>query len=152
MAPVALLLLIAFVIVPLVEITVIVEVAHVVGGWTTIGLLLLSSIVGAWLVRHEGFVVVRRFRAQVADGKVPTDELIDGALLLVGGALMLTPGFVTDALGLVLVFPVSRIGIRTLVRRRVLRRIAVVGLVTGAASSVAETRRRREGPDDVIDV
>lgn len=148
----ALLLVIAFIAVPLVEITVIVQVAHVVGGWWTIGLLLLSSIVGAWLVRHEGFVVVRRFREQVAEGKVPTDELIDGALLLVGGTLMLTPGFVTDAVGLVLVFPLTRIAIRTVVRRTVLRRVAVFGVVPGVVRGAAEGRRRRNGPDDVIDV
>jgi UPF0716 protein FxsA len=145
---VALLLVVAFVIVPLVEITVIVQVAHLVGGWATIGLLLLSSIIGAWLVRHEGFVVVRRFREQVADGKLPTDELIDGALLLVGGTLMLTPGFVTDAFGLALVFPITRIGIRTLVRRTVTRRVSVFGVIPG----VVDARRRRGGPDDVIDL
>ena len=144
----ALLLVVAFVIVPLVEITVIVQVAHLVGGWATIGLLLLSSIIGAWLVRHEGFVVVRRFREQVADGKLPTDELIDGALLLVGGTLMLTPGFVTDAFGLALVFPITRIGIRTLVRRTVTRRVSVFGVIPG----VVDARRRRGGPDDVIDL
>ena len=144
----ALLLVVALVIVPLVEITVIVQVAHLVGGWATIGLLLLSSIIGAWLVRHEGFVVVRRFREQVADGKLPTDELIDGALLLVGGTLMLTPGFVTDAFGLALVFPITRIGIRTLVRRTVTRRVSVFGVIPG----VVDARRRRGGPDDVIDL
>ena len=89
-------LLVLFIVMPLVEIALIVQVAHAVGGWNTIGLLLLISIAGAWLVKHEGFLVMRNVRSQLNAGHMPTNELIDGVLLLVGGLMMLTPGFVTD--------------------------------------------------------
>ena len=144
-----LLMLAAFILVPLIEITVIVQVAGVIGGWNTVGLLLLVSVVGAWLVRHEGWIVMRRIREQLDAGRVPGKELTDGALLLVGGVLMLTPGFVTDAVGLLLVFPPTRAIVRGALYRRFAGQVEVFGL-----GGTREWRgpRRPGGPDDVIDV
>ena len=134
------LLLLAFVVVPIVEIAVLVEVGGAIGVGPTIALVILVSAIGAWLTRHEGFVVLARIRARLAEGRLPGDELIDGALVLAGGVLLLTPGFVTDALGLALLFPLTRLPVRTVVRRRLGLRVERVVV-------------RRSGPtDDVIDV
>ncbi len=144
-----LLLFALFILVPIVEITVIVEVSHLIGGWNAIGLLLLISLLGAWLVRHEGWVVVRRISAQVELGNVPNNELIDGFLLLVGGVMLLTPGFVTDAFGLLLVLPPSRIAVRTLIRKRFASHF---GMLTRIPQGRNGRRRDPMQGDDIIDV
>ena len=125
-----------FVVLPIVEITVAIQVAHHIGGLNTVGLLLLFSIAGVWLARLEGFTVIRRIQEQLENRAVPTNELIDGALVFVGGLLLVVPGFVTDALGLLLLFPLSR----HLARRGLKGRFG--------------TRVRRVGPgdNDIIDV
>ena len=107
-----------FILVPMIEIYVIIQVGHAIGALDTIALLVLVSLVGAWLTRHEGFVVLRRLRAQIDAGRAPTGELIDGALVLGAGVLMLTPGFVTDVVGLLVLFPPTRALLRRYLRRR----------------------------------
>ena len=106
------------VVVAIVEITVIIQVAHAIGALDTIALLILVSVVGAWLTKHEGFVVLSRLRAQLAAGRVPAAELVDGVLVLAAGVLMLVPGFVTAGVGLLLLFPPTRIVFRRYLRRR----------------------------------
>ena len=91
-----------FVVLPIVEITVAIQVAHHIGGLNTVALLLLFSFAGVWLARLEGFSVLRRIQEQLENRTVPTNELIEGALVFVGGLLLVVPGFVTDALGLLL--------------------------------------------------
>lgn len=107
-----------FIVVPMVEIYVIVQVGHAIGALDTIGLLILVSVVGAWLTKHEGFIVLRRLRAQLDAGKAPTGELVDGVLVLCAGVLMMTPGFVTDAIGLLVLFPPTRAVLRRYLRHR----------------------------------
>jgi UPF0716 protein FxsA len=113
-----LLILALFIVVPMVEIYVIVQVGHTIGVLDTFGLLIVVSFIGAWLTRHEGFVVLRRLRAQLDAGRTPTGELIDGVLVLTAGVLMLIPGFVTDAIGLLMLFPPTRAPLRAYLRRR----------------------------------
>lgn len=120
-------LLLAFVVVPIVEIWVLIRVGDVVGGWNTIGLMILVSAAGAWLVRREGFGLLARIQERLVSGQVPTKELVDGLLVGVAGALMLTPGFVTDAVGLLCLFPPTRVAIRTALIARFRSRITVVG-------------------------
>lgn len=103
-----LLLLFAFVIVPLVELAVIVQVAQLTNLPVTLVLLLAVSLIGAVLVKREGGRAWRAFREALAAGRTPAREVADGMMVLVGGALLLTPGFVTDAVGLLLVFPPTR--------------------------------------------
>ncbi|MFP5309552.1 MAG: FxsA family protein [Actinomycetes bacterium] len=103
-----LLLFVAFIAVPLVELFVIGQVADVIGlGWTIL-LLVADSLLGAVLVRNEGRRAWQAFRTALSNARWPGDEVAQGALVLVGGALLLTPGFVTDVLGLLLVAPPSR--------------------------------------------
>jgi UPF0716 protein FxsA len=117
---IALLLLV----VPIIELYVIVQVAGSLGVAATILLLIVVSVVGAILVKHEGTNIWIRAQRQLAQGHMPDNEMIEGVLLLMGGALLLTPGFVTDAVGLLLLFPPSRALFRGLVKRRFKTRTA----------------------------
>ncbi|MCU1691377.1 MAG: FxsA cytoplasmic rane protein [Frankiales bacterium] len=101
-------LVVALVVVPLVELYVLIQVGQVIGaGWTVL-LLVADSLLGGWLLRREGRRTWAAFRAASSRGAVPGAEVADGALVILGGALMITPGFVTDAFGLACVLPPSR--------------------------------------------
>ena len=126
-------LLVAFVVMPIVEIWTILQVGAVIGAWWTVVLLVLDSLVGAWLVRREGARSFRAFQESVSRGGVPGREMADGALILVGGALMLTPGFVTDAFGALCVLPPTRALLRSALAGAIARRVVVgpVGPLSG---------------------
>lgn len=130
------LLALAFLVVPLLEIYIVIQVGQVIGAWPTVGILLLDALVGAWLVRHEGMRAWRALQAVLPTGRVPGKELADGALVLVGGTLLLTPGFLTDVLGYLLVLPFTRP-----VARRLLFSAAMRRLLPGDRPR----RRRRRG-------
>ena len=112
---------------PFVELYVIIQIGHALGALDTIAVMVIISLLGAWLARHEGFFVIRRIQDSLAMGRVPADEMLDGALVLAGGLLLLTPGFVTDAVGILLLFPPSRAVVRAYVRRRMGARIEIPG-------------------------
>ncbi len=137
-----LLLVLAFIVVPLVELWVIIEVGGLLGLWPTIALLLVDSILGAVLVRREGSRAWKKFREALAAGRVPGDEIVQGALLLFGGALLLTPGFVTDIAGLALVLPITRGPVARVLRLRIVPVPLQVG--TGMWNS---TRPPSDDPD-----
>jgi UPF0716 protein FxsA len=121
------LLALLFFVVPIAELYVIVQVTHGIGVPETILLLIGISIVGAWLAKLAGIGVLNRLQQTVRQGKVPSAELVDGALVLFAGALMITPGFLSDCLAILLLLPPTR----AVVRRTVLRRIrAGGGLIT----------------------
>ncbi|MFV2038983.1 MAG: FxsA family protein [Acidimicrobiales bacterium] len=117
------LLVILFVVIPIVELYVIVQVASGIGVLETIGLLIAVSLVGAWLVRREGLSVLRKVQQEMGQGNVPTKQLVDGALILLAGALLLTPGFVTDSFGVLLLLPPTRAVLRNLLISRFTVRI-----------------------------
>ena len=119
-------LVVAFVVVPLVEIYVLIQVGQVIGAWWTVLLLVLDSLFGAWLIKREGAKAWLALRTALETGRMPARELADAALILVGGTLMLAPGFVTDALGIVLILPLTRPLARRLLTRLVSRRFLVV--------------------------
>lgn len=114
-----------FIIVPIVEIYIIIQVGSAVGGWNAIALMILISIVGAWMVRREGLSLIGRIQSQLNQGSLPTKELVDGLLVAIAGALMLTPGFLTDAVGLLCLFPPTRAIIRTVLIARFAGRVQV---------------------------
>ena len=116
-------LAILFVVVPFVELYVIVQVAHVMGVIPTLGTLFLVSVAGAWLVKKEGFGVLRRARTRLDAGQTPGRELVDGVLILFGGALLLTPGFITDGLGILLLLPPVRAAVRASALHYLSRRV-----------------------------
>ena len=112
-----------FVIVPFAELFLIVQVGQQLGVVPTLGLLFLVSVVGAWLVKHEGFGVVRRAQARMNMGEVPGREMVDGVLILFAGALLLTPGFLTDIVGVLLLLPPVRAGVRAAAIRALADRV-----------------------------
>jgi UPF0716 protein FxsA len=116
----------AFVVVPILEIYVIIQVGQVIGAWWTIVLLIADSIFGSWLIKHEGRRAWQALTTTIQSGRMPAAELADGALILVGGTLMLSPGFVTDAVGIVLILPFTRPLARRLLTRVVARRLVQV--------------------------
>src|SRR3954447_21649389 len=107
-------LFLLFLVVPIVEIFVLIQVGSAIGALNTVGLLLLVSLVGAWIVKHQGSSTVRRIRDELAMGRMPGASLVDGALIFCAGVLLLVPGFVTDAVGLVLLIPPVRHVVRAL--------------------------------------
>ena len=121
------LLFVAFVVVPIVEIYVLIQVGQVIGVWWTILLLIADSILGTWLIRREGGRAWQAMRTALDSGRMPAKELADGALILVGGTLMLSPGFVTDAFGILLILPFTRPLFRRLLTGVVARRLVVIG-------------------------
>jgi len=113
-----LLLVILFIVVPIAELALLIQVGQVIGVWWTIGLLVADALLGSWLLRSQGRLAWRRFNAVLAEGRVPHREVIDGVLVIFGGALLLTPGFVTDVFGLLFLLPPTRAVIRRLALRR----------------------------------
>jgi UPF0716 protein FxsA len=106
----------ALLLVPLVDALFLVVVATQIGAPLTVLIVVLTALLGMLLVRAEGRHTLRKIQAKLAEGELPTNELLDGGLLLVAGALTLTPGLVTDLLGILLVVPFTRIPIRAVVR------------------------------------
>jgi UPF0716 protein FxsA len=106
------LLVALLIIVPVVELFVIVQVAQWIGVWETLFLLVAVSLLGAWMVKIQGIGVIRRIGEDLSNRRVPAGGIVDGALLLVAGTLLLVPGFLTDILGLILLVPIARLGIR----------------------------------------
>lgn len=104
----ALILLALFIAVPVVEIAVIIQVGGLIGAWPTVALIVATAMAGTALVRAQGFQILARAQASLDQGQFPAEELFDGVNLLIAGLLLLTPGFVTDAVGLVLLVPPLR--------------------------------------------
>ena len=117
------LLLAVFIIVPIVELAVIIQVGQSIGVLNTIALLLIVSVVGSWLVKREGLGVWRRFRRQMESGHVPGKEVADGMMIMLAGALLISPGFVTDCLGILLLLPPVRAAIRGSILKKLTLRV-----------------------------
>src|SRR3954466_9375802 len=122
------LLLLLFILVPIAELAVLIQVGQLIGVWWTVALLLADAVLGTLLWRSQGRAAWRRFNVVLAEGRVPHREVLDGVLVIFGGALLLTPGFVTDILGALLLLPPTRAVVRALLVRRLLPRMVVSGL------------------------
>ncbi len=157
-------LVVAFVVVPLVEIWAILQVGQLVGPWWTIALLVLDSMLGAWLIKREGGRAWKALRDALQGGRMPAREIADGALILIAGTLMLSPGFVLDLVGLLLLLPITRPVARRLLTTAVERRLVVgpgfgagFGPFGGGSFGPGNGRRPGAGPEgpvvrgDVVD-
>ena len=135
-----LLLVLAFILIPIAELYVIFAVVgDAIGvGWT-LALLVADSILGSLLLRSQGRAVWRRFNEALGAGRMPHREVLDGVLVIFGGALLITPGFITDVVGLALLVPPSRAVVRRMLVRVLGRRVAV-GVATGAARRAGRPR------------
>ena len=101
-------LLILFTVVPLVELALLIKLGNVIGLWPTIFIVIATGVLGAALARSQGTRTVGAIRAELAQGKAPTESLLNGLLILVGGVVLLTPGLLTDLLGFSLLIPLTR--------------------------------------------
>jgi len=111
-----LILFFLFILIPIAEIFVIIQVGQLIGVGPTLALMVLSAVVGAYLARSQGRQTWAKFNSTMRSGKVPGREVMDGAMIIFGGALLLTPGFLTDLLGISLLLPPSRAAYRRLVK------------------------------------
>jgi UPF0716 protein FxsA len=138
-------LMLAFLLVPVIEIYVIVQVGQEIGAPLTVALLLFESLLGAWIVRREGARAWRALRDGIGVGRMPSRELLDAALVLIGGTLLLTPGFVSDIFGFFFVLPFTRPLARAAVTWYLARRVdtAVRRMAAGAGGGGGA---RRAGP------
>lgn len=134
-----------FLVVPIVELAVIIQVGQWLGVLPTLVILILMSIIGATLMKHEGLGVLRRAQLQVRAGRAPGREVADGFLIVLGGALMLTPGFVTDGVGMALLLPPVRAVVRPVLLAQLQAR--ALGATMGGGR-----RGRGGGRSGVIDV
>ncbi len=113
-----LLLIVLFIVVPIAELALIIQVGQWIGFWWTLALLIADSVLGSMLMRSQGRAVWRRFNGAIAEGRAPAREVLDGVLIIFGGALLLTPGFITDIFGLLFLIPPTRVLVRRLLVRR----------------------------------
>lgn len=141
-----LLLLALFIGVPILELTAINQVQQFLGWPTTILILVLDSIVGAYLVRLQGTIAWRRFNEALGQARLPAEEVVDGALILFGGALLLTPGFLTDIVGLSMVFTPTRKLLNRLVRSRVKLAAGPMGTMFTLGGRGPTTRDKKTPP------
>lgn len=121
-------LVLIFIVVPIAELYVIIQVGEWIGVLPTLALLLADALLGSLLLRHQGRSAWRKFNAAIAERRFPGKEVADGAMILIGGTLLLTPGFITDVFGLVFLVPPSRAIVRRLGRSYFTRRFVVVGI------------------------
>ena len=135
-----LLLVVLFIVVPLVELYVILQVGDLIGIWWTLLLLIADSILGSMLLKSQGRQVWRRFNEATAAGRIPHNEIIDGVLIIFGGAFLITPGFLTDIVGLFFLIPPTRALFRRTVRAAI-ERGTLWGRVGGAAVRAGRERQ-----------
>ena len=117
--PIALIVLVCFIVVPLAEIAVLIKVGGWLGLGPTLALIVLTAVAGAWMLRRQGLEVLRRAQQQMQDGTPPVAEVFEGFCLVIAGALLLTPGFLTDAAGALLLLPPLRAWLYRRMRRRI---------------------------------
>ncbi|MBU1131030.1 FxsA family protein [Patescibacteria group bacterium] len=118
-----------FIIVPLVELALLIQIGKWLGVWETIGLCIVTGILGAFLVQVEGLRIWAKLQAELIQQKMPANQLIDGVLILIGGLLLLTPGIITDFIGFTLLLPFTRPLYRNYLKKKFERRMRGVGYV-----------------------
>jgi UPF0716 protein FxsA len=139
-------LVLIFILVPIAELYVIIKVGGVIGVLPTLALLLADAVLGSMLLRHQGRAAWIRFNRALAEGRLPHKEVFDGVLVIIGGTLLLTPGFLTDILGLILLIPPTRALVRGMSARWVRRRMAMGGGATIFTFGTGPRPRRRPAP------
>src|SRR5687767_13106363 len=139
-----LLLIVLFIVVPIAELAVLIQIGEAIGVWWTIALLVVDAVLGSLLARSQGRTVWRRFNEALRSGRPPAREVMDGALVLFGGALLLTPGFLSDILGVLLLLPPTRALVRALLVRRFAGR-----MVASMTAPRPDASRSPRTPSDV---
>ena len=111
-------LFLCFTLIPMIELYLLIQVGSVIGGFNTILLVIISGFLGAWLARMEGMNTLVRVRTNMQQGIMPTEDLLDGLIILIAGIVLITPGLLTDAMGLTLLWPVSRNAFKRFLRKK----------------------------------
>ena len=127
-------LFLLFVVVPAIELMLLIEIGGVIGTWPTFGIIVATGLAGSALARQQGLSVWRRFNQRMASGHLPGDELMDGLIILVSAALLLTPGVLTDIIGLLGLLPASRSALRIPIKEHLMSRVTF-GSSAGHASA-----------------
>ncbi len=125
------LLVVLFIVIPIAELYVIIQVGEAIGVWPTLLLLLLDALLGSLLLRHQGRGAWRRFNEALAQRRFPGQEVADGLLIVIGATLLLTPGFISDIFGVFLLIPPTRAIARAILKRFTIGRFTVVGMSGG---------------------
>ncbi len=142
-----LLLLILFIALPIAELYVIIQVGGWIGIWPTLAILLIDGFIGAALARSQGRTAWARFNRTLNEGRIPARETFDGAMIIVGGAFLLAPGFITDLIGFALLIPPTRALVRGLVAGIAKRRVGIAWTVAGPAARGARFPPRGGQPN-----
>ena len=144
-------LALVFVVLPVLEIYVLIQIGQVIGAWWTVLLLVADGVLGSYLMRHQGNRAWQALRQALDERRMPARELADAALILVGGTLLLAPGFVTDVAGLFCVLPFTRPYARRLLTRFIARKFVLVGAPgAGRSAGDGDRTRQRPGSDSVV--
>ena len=125
-------LIVLFIVVPIAELYVIVQVGEAIGVWPTLALLLADALLGSMLLKHQGRGAWRRFNEALSAGRFPGKEVADGLLIVIGGTLLLAPGFITDIFGILFLLPPTRAIARSVLKRFTIGRFPVVGMPGGS--------------------
>lgn len=117
-------LFLIFAVIPVIELALLIKIGSVIGTLNTITIVILTALIGAYMVKLEGLGVMSRIQKNMQEGIFPGEELINGMMILIAGALLLTPGFFTDIIGFLMVFPFSRNHIKKIVRRYIEKKMS----------------------------
>ena len=128
-------LFLLFAILPILEIALLINVGSIIGGWNTVGLVILSAFIGAYFVKREGVSTLQTAQEKMQRNEVPGKELVEGLMLVVAGVLLVTPGFVTDILGFMFVLPGTRHLLAAQVSKHMKMRVVMSGAGAGGAGS-----------------
>jgi UPF0716 protein FxsA len=146
-----LLLIVLFIVVPIAELAILIQVGQLIGVWWTIALLIADAVLGSMLARSQGRSVWRRFNLALQSGRPPAREVLDGTLVLFGGALLLAPGFLTDIFGIALLLPPTRALVRAVLVRRFMGRMVASMTRGGGGSSSPRARQSYDVEGSAVD-
>jgi UPF0716 protein FxsA len=144
-------LIILFIVVPILELYVIIQVGQAIGIWPTLALLLADALLGSFLLKHQGRGAWLRFNEALAQRRFPGKEVVDGLLIVVGGTLLLAPGFITDIFGLILLIPPTRAIVRSVLRRFTIGRFTIMGVGVPGGGSAGSWESGGERPSRSYD-
>ena len=146
-------LLLLFILVPVAELAIFITLGEKIGLFATLGSIILTAFIGAYLTKSQGLKALNNYQQALAQGKLPHEEVMDGLMILIAGAVLLTPGFLTDAIGFSLLIPPFRKVVKAIIKDRLKGRVDVVSQnVNAATQNFSQDGSGRSGGPQVINV
>ncbi len=146
-------LLLLFILVPVAELAIFISLGEKIGLFATLGIIILTAFIGAYLTKSQGLKALNNYQQALAQGKLPHEEVMDGLMILIAGAVLLTPGFLTDAIGFSLLIPPFRKVVKAIIKDRLKGRVDVVSQnVNAATQNFSQDGSGRSGGPQVINV